>query len=73
MIRNAENSAVLSEIKRVLMEIARYDGEMPGASEIECGNYRNLDVNLAKKEAAEFLEKIKDETEKDLVYETGEA
>ena len=73
LIRNAENSAVLSEIKRVLMEIAKYDGEMPGASEIECGNYRNLDVNLAKKEAAEFLEKIKDETEKDLVYETGEA
>ena len=73
LIRNAENSAVLSEIKRVMMGIARYDGEMPGASEIECGNYRNLDVNLAKKEAAEFLEKIKDETEKDLVYETGEA
>lgn len=73
LVRNAEHSTVLSEVKRVLKKIAEYNGEMPGASEIECGNYRNLDVSLAKNEAASYLEKIKDETEKDLAYETGEA
>jgi len=73
LMRNAEHKAVIDEVKRVLGEIARYDGEMPGSSEIECGNYRNLDVNLAKAEAVSYLEKVKDETENDLNYETGEA
>ncbi len=72
LIRNACHKAVLSEVKRVLGEIAVFDGEMPGASEIECGNYRNLSVALAKEEAKSYYEKIKDETEADLVYETGE-
>lgn len=42
---------------------------MPGASEIECGNYRNLDVELARAEAKSYLEKIKDLTKDDLNYE----
>lgn len=72
LVRNAENVAVLDEVKRVLAEIGGYEGEMPGSSEIECGNYRNLDVNLARAEAWAYLEKIKNETEDGLVYETGE-
>ncbi len=72
LVRDAESKAVLDEVKRVLDAISKYDGEMPGASEIECGNYRNLDVNLAKEEAQSFLEKIFDETENDLDYEKGE-
>ena len=72
LVRNADHKEVLAEVKRVLREISAYDGEMPGNSEIECGNYRNLDVNLAKTEAARYLKKIAEETEKDLEYETGE-
>lgn len=72
LVRNAEHSRVLEEVKRVLVEISEYDGEMPGASEIECGNYRNLDINLAKTEAKQYLEKIINETENDLFYESGE-
>lgn len=68
LVKDAENSAVLKEVKRVLACIAEYNGEMPGASEIECGNYRNLSVSLAKKEAENYLEKIKNETENDLNY-----
>ena len=62
----------IEEVKAVLGLIADYKGEMPGASEIECGNYRNLDVELAKAEARSYLAKIASETEKDLEYETGE-
>ena len=72
LVRNAVHKAVIAEVKAVLGAIADYDGEMPGASEIECGNYRNLDVNLAKAEAKSYLAKIVDETESDLEYETGE-
>ncbi len=72
LVRNANHRAVLAEVKRVLAEIASYKGEMPGASEIECGNYRNLDCCLAAKEAENYLEKIQAITENDLEYETGE-
>lgn len=72
LVRNAVHAEVLEEVKRVLVGIAEYEGNMPGASEIECGNYRNLDVEIAKEEAKAYLEKIKNETEDDLIYETGE-
>ena len=72
LVRNACHKDVLSEVKSVLEKISVYDGEMPGASEIECGNYRTLDVEVAKEEALRYLEKIKDQTEDDLTYETGE-
>ncbi len=72
LVRNACHKDVLSEVKAVLKKISVYDEEMPGASEIECGNYRTLDVEIAKEEALRYLEKIKDQTENDLTYETGE-
>lgn len=72
LVRNADHKAVLGEVKRVLGEIAVYEGEMPGNSEIECGNYRNLDCAVAAKEAADYLKKIEVETENDLMYECGE-
>ena len=68
LVRNADHSEVLKEVKRVLGEIADYNGAMPGASEIECGNFRNLDVALAAQEAKRYLEVIKDETEEEINY-----
>lgn len=56
LIRNADNEKVLEIVKWVLESIVEYDGEMFGCSEIECGNYRNLDVNLAKAEAKKYLD-----------------
>ena len=35
-------------LKDVFSKAADFDGPMPGMSEIECGNYRNLDISLAK-------------------------
>lgn len=68
LVRNANHKKVLKEVKRVLGEMAQYKGEMPGASETECGNYRNLDCAIAAKEAARYLKKIANETEDDLEY-----
>lgn len=72
LVRNADDKKVLDEIKRVLFEIKSYQGEMPGNSEIECGNYKTLDLEIAKEEAERYLEIIKDQTEEDLAYECGE-
>ncbi len=72
LVRNANHSDVLENVKKVLLDIANYDGEMPGQSEIECGNYKNLDCLIASKEASEYLEKIKNQTAEELFYEGEE-
>ena len=38
--------------------IAAYEGEIPGASAKECGNYRDLSLEGAKQQAAEYLTAI---------------
>ena len=55
LTRNVDNATVLRVTKEVLRLIIMHDGEMFGASEIECGNYRNLSVESAKTEAKLFL------------------
>ena len=35
--------------------MAEYEGEIPGASEVECGNYLMMDPSAAKAEAAAML------------------
>lgn len=68
LMRTKEHSIVVELIKSVLKNIISYNGEMPGQSAIECGNYKNLDVLLAKEEAARFLEKIKSWIDTNLEY-----
>lgn len=59
LVRNADNEKVLQVIKDVLKKIIDHEGEVFGASEIECGNYRSLDLNSAKEEAKRYLEVVK--------------
>lgn len=39
----------------ILEDIIAYEGPVFGASAIECGNYANLDLALAKEEAEKYL------------------
>lgn len=68
LMRTKEHGKVVELIKSVLKQIIEYDGEMPGASEVECGNFRNLDLALAKNEAKAYLEQIKIWTDEMLEY-----
>ena len=56
LIRDADNERVLEVVKDVLSKIIHHDGEMFGAVRRECGNYKNLDLNAAKRECARYLE-----------------
>ncbi len=56
LVRNADNDTVLSVLKDCLKKITEYEGEVFGSSEIECGNYKNLNLDNAKDEASAFLE-----------------
>ena len=48
--------------------MAEYDGPIPGASEPECGNYRDMDPDAARAEAAAMLPVLQGLTDKDLRY-----
>lgn len=55
LIRNAEDGETVNVIIDILKKIIEYKGKVFGASEIECGNYKNLKLESAKKEALKFL------------------
>lgn len=55
-------------VKETFAQGADYDGEMPGKSAVECGNYINLDVSLAKAQCAYYRDIIRDWTVEKLVY-----
>ena len=57
-------------LKAAFAKGAAWDGPMPGQSARECGNYINLDVDLARKECAFYEEVIRDWSVEKLVYPT---
>ena len=50
---------VLEITMDILGKIIAYEGEMPGNSAIECGNYKNLDIADAKIECEKYLAVLK--------------
>ncbi|MBO5906631.1 MAG: S-ribosylhomocysteine lyase [Clostridia bacterium] len=55
LVRNAENSKVLDTVFDVLEKIISHEGEIFGKARVECGNYKNLDVESARTEARRYL------------------
>ncbi len=54
--------------QEALTFISDFEGDVPGVSAIECGNYRDHDLEGAKKEAADQLEVLKNWTTADMIY-----
>lgn len=55
LIRNAKDGEVSDIIKDVLKKIIGHTGAVFGASEIECGNCKSLDLSKAVEEAKKYL------------------
>ena len=62
------NANAVRLLQRVFTAAAKFDGAMPGASARECGNHRNLDVELARRCCAYYADVIADWSEEKLVY-----
>lgn len=56
LVRDADNAEVLEVVKLVLERTINHTGEMFGAERRECGNYKNLDLDSAKREAKRYLD-----------------
>ena len=69
IVRDAVSPAQAIELTRnALSFCAEFSGEVPGVSAKECGNWRDHDLEGAKKEAAAMLTVLEKWEEKDLVY-----
>ncbi len=68
LTRNLDNAIVLNIIKSAFEFIANFEGEIPGSSEIECGNYRDHNLALAKDETEEFVNILKSVTTENMNY-----
>lgn len=53
------SQSVVDVCKNVLADILEYDGDVFGASEIECGNYKSLSLDKAKETCSEYLNVLK--------------
>lgn len=68
LVKDLAPAEVFSLTKQILGQILEYDGPVFGASAIECGNYKNLDLALAKKEAQWYLDVLEGQTNMDFTY-----
>lgn len=70
LVRNESPQTVLENVMTVLEKIVCHDGDMFGATRKECGNYCELDLDSAKREARTYLDEIKDR-EHNFIYPKG--
>ena len=53
----------VDEIKALMIDVfefvRNFEGAIPGATPVECGNYSDMDLPTAKKRAAKYLEVLK--------------
>ena len=63
------SSEILPLMKETFQFIAEFEGEVPGASARDCGNYLMMNLPMAKWEAKKYLEEVLEvATEKNLYY-----
>lgn len=57
LVRDAvSKEEVLTALKDVLEKTISHEGDVFGASQIECGNYKSLDIEKAKAECRRYLD-----------------
>lgn len=64
-----ESTEIIGLIKDMFQFIAEYNGEIPGASPRDCGNYLDMNLPMAKYLAKKYLENVLENiSEKNLNY-----
>ena len=66
--RQLTDAEAVELVKAVFAQGAAYDGDMPGKSAAECGNYVNLEVSLAKAQCAYYSQVLADWSADQLAY-----
>ncbi|MGN0383670.1 MAG: S-ribosylhomocysteine lyase [Eubacterium sp.] len=53
-----ESQTIISLIKEMFIFIRDYEGDVPGASARDCGNYLDMNLNMAKFTAQKYLNDV---------------
>lgn len=68
LTRGISDAQALALIKEALAFTAAFDGEIPGASEAECGNWKEHDLKTARRYAADMSAVLENRTAADMHY-----
>lgn len=68
LVRGMSEQEAILLVQESIAFIAAYEGEIPGATEPECGNYREQDLLGAKREAAAMVQVLQNWTAEKLAY-----
>lgn len=68
LVRDEKPIDVFEITKDVLKQILAHDGQVFGASAIECGHYENLSIDEAKKECKRYLDVLNNQTNMEFTY-----
>ncbi len=63
-----DDQTVLNIVKDGMTFVRDYEGEIPGTTAVECGNYKEHSLPLAKIDAARYCEDIENITVEDMKY-----
>ena len=72
LTRDLELETALNLIKDIVKKCRDHEGEIPGNSKIECGNYLAHDIESAHKELVKYYDTIKDWTVAKMSYDYEE-
>ena len=70
LVRNCDLDTIDDVIYDMLKKIIAHEGEVFGASEIECGNYKELQLSSAQSAASLYLEALLQKGKTDHSYPT---
>ena len=65
---SVSHTQAISLVKNAMAFIAEYEGEIPGNSRVECGNYLDHDLSGARALGADMAKVLENWQEKDLEY-----
>lgn len=68
VVKDETPAKVFEVTKQVFKQTVNHQGDVFGKSATECGHYENLDIDLAKKEAAFYLGVLEAQTNMDFTY-----
>lgn len=68
LVRDMQPAAAIKLVNDMLAFVADFEGAVPGATEVECGNYREQDLEGAKDIARAMIPVLADWTPENLAY-----
>lgn len=68
LLRGHTGKEAIELVRDAFQFIADYEGEIPGNTKIECGNYLDHDLAAAKRDVLPLLARLQTYTEEELAY-----